>query len=48
MIGGLPNYRRTLESLATCAAETKLVIPGYHDVSLDAKWWEDNLDSDDD
>lgn len=33
MIGGLSNYRCALESLATCAAETKLVIPGNHDVA---------------
>lgn len=48
MIGGLSNYRRALESLAACAAEIKLVIPGNHDVSLDARWWDQNLDSDDD
>ncbi|KAM3443657.1 hypothetical protein NHJ13734_001779 [Beauveria thailandica] len=47
MIGGMSNYRRALESLAACLAEVKLVIPGNHDVSLDAKWWEENLDSDD-
>lgn len=48
MIGGLSNYRRALDSLAACSAEIKLVIPGNHDVSLDTKWWEENLDSDDD
>ncbi|KAM3536431.1 hypothetical protein MY4038_000266 [Beauveria bassiana] len=47
MIGGMSNYRRALEFLAACPAEVKLVIPGNHDVSLDAKWWEENLDSDD-
>ncbi|KAI9146735.1 Metallophosphoesterase domain-containing protein 1 [Paramyrothecium foliicola] len=47
MIGGLSNYRRALESLAACPAELKLVIAGNHDVSLDAKWWQQNLDSDD-
>ncbi|OAR00694.1 hypothetical protein LLEC1_07992 [Akanthomyces lecanii] len=47
MIGGLSNYRRALDSLAACAAEIKLVIPGNHDVSLDAEWWDENLDSDD-
>ncbi|KAJ6780876.1 hypothetical protein PWT90_01918 [Aphanocladium album] len=48
MIGGLSNYRRALQSLAACAAEVKLVIPGSHDVSLDARWWEGNFESDDD
>ncbi|KAK9445122.1 Ser/Thr protein phosphatase family protein [Metarhizium brunneum] len=48
MIGGLSNYRRALDSLAACPAEIKLVIPGNHDVSLDAKWWDENMDSDDD
>lgn len=47
MIGGLSNYRRALESLASCAAEIKLVIPGNHNVSLDPQWWDENLDSDD-
>ncbi|KAH0591748.1 hypothetical protein MHUMG1_10513 [Metarhizium humberi] len=48
MIGGLSNYRRALDSLAACPAEIKLVIPGNHDVSLDAEWWGENMDSDDD
>lgn len=48
MIGGLSNYRRALDSLAACSAEVKLVIPGNHDVSLDAEWWDENMDSDDD
>ncbi|VUC29698.1 unnamed protein product [Clonostachys rosea] len=47
MIGGLSNYQRALESLASCPAEMKLVIAGNHDVSLDARWWDENLDSDD-
>lgn len=46
-IGGLSNYRQAIESLASCRAELKLVIPGNHDVSLDDAWWAKNLDSDD-
>lgn len=47
MIGSLSNYRRALDHLAACPAEIKLVIPGNHDVSLDAAWWNKNLESDD-
>ncbi|KLU90381.1 hypothetical protein MAPG_09343 [Magnaporthiopsis poae ATCC 64411] len=47
-VGGLFNYRRALESLASCPAELKLVIPGNHDLSLDANWWAANLDPEED
>ena len=43
MIGGLSKYRAAIEKLVKCKAELKLVIPGNHDVSLDPKWWADNL-----
>lgn len=48
MIGGLSNYRKALANMQTIDAELKLVIAGNHDVSLDAKWWADNLDEEDD
>lgn len=48
MIGGLSNYRKAIKDLADCDAELKLVIPGNHDVSLDPKWWANNLDVEDD
>lgn len=44
MIGGLSNYRKALDQLGNLDAELKLVIAGNHDVSLDPKWWADNLD----
>jgi len=47
-IGGLSNYRRALEEIKSIEAELKLVIPGNHDVSLDPKWWAENLDQEDD
>lgn len=49
-IGGLSNYRRALERIQTLSAnaELALVIAGNHDVSLDPKWWADNLIEDED
>lgn len=51
-IGGLSNYRRALQQIQTLKAnanaELALVIAGNHDVSLDPKWWADNLDDEDD
>lgn len=44
MIGGLSNYRKALDHLSNFDAELKLVIAGNHDVSLDPKWWAENLD----
>lgn len=48
MIGGLSNYRKALTNIQAIPAELKLVIAGNHDVSLDARWWADNLDEEDD
>lgn len=47
MIGGLGNYQRAIAKLQAIDAELKLVIAGNHDVSLDQKWWQANLDEDD-
>lgn len=44
MVGGLSNYRKALDKLSNLDAELKLVIAGNHDVSLDPKWWAENLD----
>ncbi|KAG6363832.1 hypothetical protein INS49_008935 [Diaporthe citri] len=44
MIGGLSNYRKALHHLSNLDAELKLVIAGNHDISLDPKWWAENLD----
>lgn len=44
MIGGLSNYRKALDHLGNLDAELKFVIAGNHDVSLDPKWWAENLD----
>lgn len=46
MIGGLSNYRKALDKLSSLDAELKLVIAGNHDVSLDPKWWAENLNED--
>lgn len=43
MIGGLSNYRRAISKILSIPAELRLVIPGNHDVSLDKKWWSENL-----
>ncbi len=48
MIGGLSNYRKAIANLNAIRAPLKPVIAGNHDESLDAKWWEENLDEDDD
>ncbi|KAK0657999.1 Metallo-dependent phosphatase-like protein [Cercophora newfieldiana] len=48
MIGGLSNYKKAIANINALDAEVKLVIAGNHDVSLDPKWWEANLDVDDD
>lgn len=48
-IGGLSEYRTTMEMLGKIPAELKLVIAGNHDLSLDRKWWRGaNLDPEDD
>ncbi|KAK4150289.1 Metallo-dependent phosphatase-like protein [Chaetomidium leptoderma] len=47
MIGGLSNYKKAVANLTALDAELKLVIAGNHDVSLDPKWWQENLDEDD-
>lgn len=46
MIGGLNHYSRALDQLRALDAELKLVIAGNHDVSLDPKWWAENMDED--
>ncbi|KAK4192540.1 hypothetical protein QBC35DRAFT_447383 [Podospora australis] len=48
MIGGLSNYGKAIAHLSASPSsgvnpELKLAIPGNHDVSLDPKWWSDNL-----
>ncbi|CAJ2512284.1 Uu.00g052990.m01.CDS01 [Anthostomella pinea] len=48
MIGGLDNYRKAIKNIKAIDAELKLIIAGNHDVSLDPKWWAENLDEDDD
>lgn len=51
-IGGLSNYRKALQQIQAvklaAGAELALVIAGNHDVSLDAKWWAENLIEDED
>lgn len=48
-IGGMSEYRTTMNMLKKVDAELKLVIAGNHDVSLDKDWWQgENLDEDDD
>lgn len=46
MIGGLCKYSRALDQLRALDAELKLVIAGNHDLSLDPKWWAENMDGD--
>lgn len=48
MIGGLSNYRKAIGHLLAVPAELRLVIPGNHDVSLDPKWWAEDLIEDED
>ena len=48
MIGGLSNYKKAITNINAIKAELKLVIAGNHDVSLDPKWWSENLDEDED
>ncbi|KAK5658136.1 hypothetical protein OQA88_2108 [Cercophora sp. LCS_1] len=48
MIGGLSNYKTFIANMLAIPAELKLVIAGNHDVSLDPKWWAENLDGGDD
>ena len=43
MIGGLSNYHSAISNLLSIPAELRLIIPGNHDVSLDPKWWAENL-----
>jgi len=38
--GGLENYRRSMEGLASIKAELKLVIAGNHDIDLDREYYE--------
>lgn len=38
--GGLENYRRSIEGLASIKAELKLVIAGNHDIDLDRGYYE--------
>ena len=47
-IGGISSFKRAISALDQVQAELKLVIAGNHDVSLDAKWWAENLDEDED
>ncbi|KAK3369623.1 Ser/Thr protein phosphatase family protein [Lasiosphaeria ovina] len=43
MIGGLRNYKKAIANIKAIDAELRLVIAGNHDVSLDPKWWQNNL-----
>lgn len=43
-IGGLSAYKRALHLLFSFSAESKLVIAGNQDFSLDGEYWRDNLD----
>ncbi|KAF1990404.1 Metallo-dependent phosphatase [Aulographum hederae CBS 113979] len=47
-VGGLSNYKSAISMMKNADAELKLVIPGNHDLSLDATWWSNNLIDDDD
>lgn len=38
--GGIENYRRSIEGLASIKAELKLVIAGNHDIDLDRVYYE--------
>lgn len=46
--GGSAHYAAAIEQLSECKAEIVLVIPGDHDVDLDAPWWRANMDDFDD
>jgi Icc-related predicted phosphoesterase len=47
-IGGLSSFKKAIRALEQVLAELKLVIAGNHDVSLDRKWWKENLVEDED
>lgn len=48
MCGGLSAYKKSLKMLGSIDAESKIVIAGNHDLSLDGEYWQANLEDDDD
>lgn len=43
--GGRESHQKALRGLASIRAELKLMIPGNHDIDLDARYLSRNLDS---
>lgn len=43
-VGGMSAYKKALLMLGSIDAELRLVIGGNHDLSLDGKYWRENLD----
>lgn len=46
--GGLPSFRRAIDSIKTIDADLKLFIAGNHDVDIDQAWLKEFAEDDDD
>lgn len=42
-LSGLRHHREAIDQLSSLDAEVELVIADNHGVSLDPKWWSDNV-----